>query len=76
MLLQDVSWQEFEKGKLQINVLINGSYVKFDHSPNFPEMPLIEVIQNYVEQTKTVGRNKTLKAFRTWVREQVESTTR
>ncbi len=61
----------FERGKLQINVLREGNYVESKHSPNFPEMPLVEVIPQYLEQSKTAGRNATLKAFRQWVRTQL-----
>lgn len=62
----------FEKGKLQINVLVDDSYVESNPSPNFPGLPLIEVIPNYVEQSQIVGRNRTLRALRTWVRESVK----
>jgi len=66
----------FDKGKLQINVLQGGNYVESEDSPNFPRMPLREVIPRYLEQSKTVGRNATLKAFRTWAREwlQIDTT--
>jgi Uma2 family endonuclease len=60
----------FERGKLQINLLVEGSYIESNQSPNFPGMPLIEVIPDYIRQARTIGRNRTLKAFRTWVREQ------
>lgn len=62
----------FEKGKLQINVLVDDSYVESNPSPNFPGLPLIEVIPNYVEQSQIVGRNRTWRALRTWVRESVK----
>ena len=62
----------FEKGKLQINVLVDDSYVESNPSPNFPGLPLIEVIPNYVEQSQIVGRNKTFRAFQAWVRESVK----
>src|ERR671932_979349 len=61
----------FENSKLQINILQNGKYVKCESSPNFPNIPLIEIIPQYLSQCKTVGRNKTMKAFRAWVREQI-----
>jgi Uma2 family endonuclease len=61
----------FENGKLQINVLQAGKYIKCEYSPNFPNLPLIEVIPQYVNQCRTVGRNKTMRAFRAWVREQI-----
>jgi Uma2 family endonuclease len=60
----------FERGKLQINVLHGNSYIEVEMSPIFSNLPLKEVIPQYLEQVKVSGRNKTMKAFRAWVREQ------
>ncbi|RUR78276.1 Uma2 family endonuclease [Chlorogloeopsis fritschii PCC 9212] len=62
----------FDKGKLQINLLQDGRYVESQESLNFPNLPLIKVIPQYLEQSRTAGRNGTLKAFRLWVREQIQ----
>lgn len=56
--------------QLQINVLQAGKYVESKSSLIFPGMPLIEVITRYLEESKTVGRNTTMRAIRSWVREQ------
>lgn len=56
---------------LQINVLQYGKYVETQISPNFPAFPLVEVIPQYLEQSKAIGRNATIKAFRNWVRERL-----
>lgn len=61
----------FEKGKLQINVLREGEYVEVEFSPNFPNFPLTEVIPKYLQRVKNEGRNKTMKAFRNWVKEKI-----
>ncbi len=61
----------FEQGKLKINLLQNGFYVESTQSYNFPQLSLIKVIPQYLQQSKTKGRNATLKAFRKWVREQI-----
>lgn len=61
----------FEKGKLQINVLREGKYIEVEFSPHFPGFPLIEIIPEYLQRVKTEGRNKTMKAFRSWVKEQI-----
>ncbi len=58
----------FEQGKLQINLLQDGVYVESTESLNFPNLPLIDIIPQYLEQSKTAGRNVTLRAFRQWVR--------
>ncbi|MBW4679026.1 MAG: Uma2 family endonuclease [Microcoleus vaginatus WJT46-NPBG5] len=63
----------FEKGKLQINVFQDEKYVESAFSSIFPNLPLVEVIPQYLSQIKAAGRNKTMRAFRTWVREQITS---
>lgn len=62
----------FERGKLQINILQNGRYIESELSLNFPLFPLIEAIPEYLNQSITVGRNATLKAFRAWVQKQIQ----
>lgn len=61
----------FDRGKLQINVLREGNYVTSQDSSIFSGLSLTEVIPQYLEQSKTAGRNTTIRAFRTWVREQI-----
>jgi Uma2 family endonuclease len=63
----------FDQGKLQINVLQDGSYALAAESPNFLGLPLCEVLPRYLAESKIIGRNKVLKAFRQWAREQIES---
>ncbi|MGF1481608.1 MAG: Uma2 family endonuclease [Cyanophyceae cyanobacterium] len=58
----------FEAEQLQINVLQEGKYVECEYSPNFPNLPLREAILDYLQQSRTLGRNKAMKAFRAWVR--------
>ena len=62
----------FEKGKLQLNVLENGKYIESISSPTFPNFPLSQIIPEYLQQCKTMGRNKTMRAFRAWVKEQIQ----
>lgn len=63
-------WQ-FDQNRLQIKILRESSYVSVAESPNFPGFALVEVLPQYLAESKTVGRNKILKAFRRWVREQL-----
>lgn len=44
-------------------------YTEVNESPLFPGWPLRTEIPKYLEQSRTVGRNKAIKAFRQWVRE-------
>jgi Uma2 family endonuclease len=62
----------FDKGKLQINILRDGRYIESPSSLNFPTFPLVDVIPQYLEESRIAGRNATLKAFRRWVREQMQ----
>ena len=61
----------YETGKLQILLLVDGKYIESNKSANFPNFSLIEVIPQYLNQCRTEGRNKGIKAFRSWVREQL-----
>lgn len=63
----------FEQGKLQINVLQQGKYVEVENSAIFPGMPLTKAIPRYLEQSRTAGRNATMKAFRQEVREYLKA---
>ncbi len=63
----------FEKGKLQINLLQNESYVVSEQSQNFPNFYLAKVLPEYLEQSRVAGRNSAIKAFRNWVREQLKN---
>ena len=58
---------------LEINVLESGKYVKSNISRNFPSLPLVDIIPQYVEQSKIEGRNATIKVFRNWVKSQTQN---
>ncbi|MDJ1172740.1 Uma2 family endonuclease [Roseofilum capinflatum] len=61
----------FNGTTLEINVLQDGVYIQSDESPHFPGLSLTKIIPEYLERSKVEGRNKTMKAFRAWVREQI-----
>ncbi|MEA5511885.1 Uma2 family endonuclease [Crocosphaera sp. UHCC 0190] len=61
----------FESGKLEINVLDKGSYQQVEFSPTFPNLAIREIIPQYLKQVKIEGRNKTMKAFRNWLKEEL-----
>ena len=62
-------WQ-YRSGKLKFLILTNGKYIKSEASLNFPNFSLLQVIPRYLNQCRTEGRNKGMRAFRGWVREQ------
>ena len=63
-------WQ-YKRGELKFLLLANRKYVESKTSANFPNFALLEVIPQYLTQCRTEGRNKGMKAFRNWVREQI-----
>ncbi|MCU0549589.1 MAG: Uma2 family endonuclease [Leptolyngbya sp. Prado105] len=62
----------FEKGQLQINVLRNGKYEVSERGDIFSALPIAQVIPQYRDQSRVIGRNAALKAFRQWIRQQLE----
>ncbi len=63
-------WQ-FKQDQLSICLLQEGTYQSSVKSRIFPQFDLIDVIPKFLSQCKTQGRNRTMKAFRHWVREQM-----
>lgn len=61
----------FENDRLQINVLREGQYQLSNRSSIFSTLPLGDVIPQFFQQSRTIGRNATMRAFRQWVRTQI-----
>lgn len=59
----------FENGILRIYILQNGEYQQTQYSPTFPNLPLTDIIPQYLKQIGILGRNATLKKFRTWIKQ-------
>lgn len=60
-------WRYTQQG-LEINLLEAGKYIKSQSSPNFPGIPIIELINDYVQQCLTIGRSQAMRNFKTWVK--------
>lgn len=63
----------YNGSKLEINILRSGKYIQSNQSLNFPNLPVSQIIPEYLERSKVIGRNATMKLFRTWLREQLAS---
>jgi Uma2 family endonuclease len=61
-----------EGDRIQIYVLQSGQYHEVEDSPTFSGWMLHTVIPTYLQQSRAIGRNKTMRAFRAWVREELE----
>ncbi|BAY36802.1 hypothetical protein NIES2111_11330 [Nostoc sp. NIES-2111] len=57
--------------RLEINVLVDGVYIQTNQSRSFPNLPITQIIPEYLKRSKTDGRNATMKAFRNWVKQQI-----
>ncbi|MEG4574707.1 Uma2 family endonuclease [Microcoleus sp. N3A4] len=63
----------YENKKLLINVLQDGKYVESEISRIFPNLPIIEAISQYCEESQTAGTSQTLRLFRQWVKDQIQN---
>jgi Uma2 family endonuclease len=59
----------FSQGILSINVLECGEYVESLVSPNFPGIPIIDGVAQFVQMSLNQGSSAALRTFRQWVRE-------
>ncbi|MEH2311694.1 MAG: Uma2 family endonuclease [Nostoc sp.] len=53
----------YDSKKLRIYLLRDGHYIESDHSPNFPNIPLTQIIAATVERAWQVGTVQALKEF-------------
>ncbi|MEZ2235561.1 Uma2 family endonuclease [Microcoleus sp.] len=58
---------------LKIYRLEEGKYTESSSNQNFPDFPIIDLIPQYVDRSKTEGRSPTIRAFRAWVREELQT---
>lgn len=61
-------WRYARRG-LQINVLQTEQYIESDVSPTFPNIPIVELVNQYTQQSQVAGRTHAIQAFKNWVRE-------
>ncbi len=60
-------WRHTPQG-LEISLLTEGRYIKSESSPNFPDIPIIELVNEYVQQCLTIGRSQAMRNFKNWVK--------
>lgn len=61
-------WRYGRRG-LQINILEAGRYMEHEFSCIFPDIPIIELVNRYVQQSQIYGSSQAIEAFRNWVME-------
>ncbi|NEP60589.1 MAG: Uma2 family endonuclease [Symploca sp. SIO2G7] len=58
----------YEKNKLNIYILQEGSYQPVTISPTFPLLPILDFVAEVLSQSITIGRSPALRAFRKQIR--------
>ena len=61
-------WRYARRG-LQINVLQAEQYIESDVSPTFPNIPIVQLVNQYTQQSQVAGRTPAIQAFKSWVGE-------
>ncbi|MEG4518334.1 MULTISPECIES: Uma2 family endonuclease [unclassified Microcoleus] len=61
-------WRYARRG-LQINVLQAEQYIESDVSPTFPNIPIVQLVNQYTQQSQVAGRTTAIQAFKNWVGE-------
>jgi Uma2 family endonuclease len=59
-------WRYTKQG-LEIFLLQDGKYITSQSSRNFPNIPIIELVNEYVQQCLTIGRSQAMRNFRNWM---------
>ena len=65
-------WRYSRQG-LKIYLLQDGQYIESQSSPNFPNLPVIELVDRYTKQAQIEGRSKAMRSFKQWVKENLPS---
>lgn len=60
-------WRHTQQG-LEIYLLEQRKYIKSESSLNFPNIPIVELVNEYVQQCLTIGRSQAMRNFRDWVK--------
>ncbi|MEH1792950.1 Uma2 family endonuclease [Nostoc sp.] len=58
----------YTQQSLEISLLKEGKYITSESSPNFPDIPIVELVNEYVQQCLTIGRSQAMRNFRDWVK--------
>ena len=61
----------YNGSRLRINRLENGKYVECESSLAFPSLPILEIVR-FLEQAETMDYLELVKAFRSWVKSQIQ----
>jgi Uma2 family endonuclease len=63
----------YDGRSLKIYSLQERQYVATEHGQIFPDLPIVEIVPQYVTRSRVEGRNVAIKAFRRWVVEYIKN---
>ncbi|WP_310482961.1 Uma2 family endonuclease [Chamaesiphon sp. VAR_48_metabat_403] len=61
-------WRYGKQG-LHIESLQDSKYVRLETSPTFPDLPIVDLVNQCVRESQIIGSSQALKAFKQWVRD-------
>jgi Uma2 family endonuclease len=61
-------WRYGKQG-LQISILRDGEYIESDASPTFLDLPIVSLVNQYVQKSRVIGSSQSLRAFKNWVQD-------
>ena len=67
LLLKVPELWRYTRTGLQIYLLQGDRYTESLTSPNFPGIPIVELIETYVKQAQVEGRSKAIRTLRAWI---------
>ena len=59
----------YTESTLKIYVLSNGEYIESQLSPAFGNIPIREIVPQFIERSFVEGRSSAIRAFRLWVKQ-------
>lgn len=64
----------YNGNKLEIYLLQNSAiYIQSEKSVAFPNLPIVKILPEYIERSKIIGRNATMKSFRAWLKAKIST---
>jgi Uma2 family endonuclease len=61
----------YDKQGLQIYLLQAGEYIESAVSPTFPDLPIVELVNNCIRQSRSIGSSQAIKALQNWLKDNV-----
>lgn len=61
----------YDKQGLQIYLLQAGEYIESALSPTFPDLPIVELVNNCIRQSRSIGSSQAIEELQNWLKDNV-----